>query len=471
MPGVTGTPASASGRPCGLKTDHYEVTMVQAALADGVAGRRAVFELFARALPEGRRYGVFAGLGRLVDLLAEFRFTDEDVAFLERSRVAHGPALEYLAGFRFGGTVRAYREGELFFPRSPVLTVEGTLAEGLLVETLVSSVCNHDSAIASAAARMVRAAGGRPLVEMGSRRTDDEAALSTARAAYLAGFAATSNLEAGRRYGVPTTGTAAHAFTLAYEDEQAAFDAQLRALGTGTTLLVDTYDTADGVDHAVAAARALGAAGPGAIRIDSGDLAAEAVEARARLDAAGATGTRIVVSSDLDEFAICDLLAQDIPVDAFGVGTRLASGSGHPTAGFVYKLVAVARRDGPDAPLAPVAKRSEAKTSVGGRKWAFRCRGDDGHADAELVVVDGSGPPPCPAGARPLQVVVVDRGTVVHRPTLDEVRRHHVEALAELRPRDRVPDPGPPAVAVTVVGAPPGVAGVAGSAGTAPDAR
>lgn len=423
--------------------------MVQAALADGIAGRRAVFELFARGLPEGRRWGVFAGLGRLLDLLGDFHFGPDELAFLRRAGVADEQTLAFLADFRFGGTVWSYREGELYVPSSPVLTVEGTLAEGLLVETLVSSVCNHDSAIASAAARMVRAAGDLPLIEMGSRRTDDEAAVAAARAAHLVGFAATSNLEAGRRFGVPTVGTAAHAFTLAHADEQAAFTSQLRALGPGTTLLVDTYDTATGIEHAVAAARSLGLSGPGAVRIDSGVLADEAVRARAQLDRLGATSTRIVLSSDLDEFAICQLLASDIPVDAFGVGTRLATGSGHPTAGFVYKLVAVAHEPGPDARLVPVAKRSESKASRGGRKWAHRLPGPDGHAAVERIAV-AERPPAAPG--RPLQVLAVDAGTVVHRCSLDEIRAHHADAVAELRPADRLPDPGPPALTVELVG-------------------
>lgn len=445
MPAVIGTAT-------GLKTDHYELTMVQAALAGGLAGRRAVFELFARALPQGRRYGVLGGLGRLLDLLAEFRFGPSEIDFLARTSVTDDTTLDFLRGFRFRGTLWAYREGELYFPSSPVLTVDGTLAEGLLVETLVSSVLNHDSAIASAASRMVAAAGGRPLIEMGSRRIDDEAAVTAARAAYIAGFTSTSNLEAGRRYGVPTTGTAAHAFTLAHRDERSAFDAQLRALGTGTTLLVDTYDTATGIDHAVDAARALGAPGPGAIRIDSGDLAAEAVRGRAHLDRLGATSTRIVVSSDLDEFAICELLAQDIPVDAFGVGTRLATGSGHPTAGFVYKLVAVARTGDAAAPLEPVAKRSEAKTSVGGRKWAHRVLDAGGQAVAEELLVGDSGarhgPEPAAAGRRALQVMAVDAGDVVHYCDLHQTRRHHAEALAELAADARHPTPGRPALEV-----------------------
>ncbi len=278
-----------------LLTDRYELTMVAAALADGTADRDCVFEVFARRLPHGRRYGVLAGTGRLLEALPSFRFTDEDLAALREQGLTDARLLDWLAGFRFSGDVDGYAEGELFFPGSPVLTVRAPFAEGVLLETLVLSVLNHDSAIASAAARMVSAACERPCIEMGSRRTHEEAAVAAARAAYLAGFASTSNLEAGRRYGVRTTGTAAHAFTLLHDDEESAFRSQVATLGTGTTLLVDTYDVEQGIRTAVKAA------GPelGAIRLDSGDLPTLATHARELLDSLGATGTRIIVTSEV----------------------------------------------------------------------------------------------------------------------------------------------------------------------------
>lgn len=409
-----------------LLTDHYELTMLRAALADGTAHHRAVFEAFARRLPAGRRYGVVAGLGRLVAAVQAFRFTDAHVGWLEEQGVADARTAAYLRTYRFRGQIDAYREGEVFFPGSPVLTVTGTFAECVVLETLVLSILNHDSAVASAAARMVTAARGRTLLEMGSRRTGEASAVAAARAAYVAGFDATSNLEAGFRYGVPTRGTAAHAFTLAHTDERAAFASQVAALGTGTTLLVDTYDTTEGIRNAVAVA------GPtlGAVRIDSGDLATEARAARALLDGLGATSTRIAVTSDLDEHTI-DALA-DAPVDVYGAGTRLVGGSGHPTAGMVYKLVAVADRPGADAPLRPVAKTAAGKTSTGGRKTAYRELDDQGRAVREAVVVGPTGTVP----GRALQVAVVRDGHVVHTPTLDEVRAHHRGAKAELLPTD-----------------------------------
>jgi nicotinate phosphoribosyltransferase len=280
---------------------------------------------------------------------------------------------DFLADYRFLGDVDGYGEGELFFPQSPLLTVTGTFAECVVLETLVLSVLNHDSAVASAAARMVSAAQGRPIIEMGSRRTHEQAAIAAARAAYLAGFASTSNLAASQQFGLPTAGTAAHAFTLLHDDERSAFRAQVDALGPSTTLLVDTYDITRGIENAVAAA------GPslGAIRIDSGDLSILARQARAQLDGLGATDTRIVVSGDLDEYAIAALAAA--PVDVYGAGTAVVTGSGAPTAGLVYKLVEVDGR--------PVAKRSEHKDSRGGRKTAYRTHKVTGTAIEELVTV------------------------------------------------------------------------------------
>jgi nicotinate phosphoribosyltransferase len=391
-----------------LLTDRYELTMLQAALADGTADRRCVFEVFTRRLPHGRRYGVLAGTGRVLEALADFRFGPEELDWLSREGVVDDATLTYLAGYRFTGTVHGYAEGEMFFPQSPVLTVEGTFAEAVLLETVVLSVLNYDSAVASAASRMTSAAIGRPVLEMGARRAHEQAAVAAARAAAVAGFAGTSNLEAGRRYGLPTIGTAAHAFTLLHDDEEAAFAAQVASSGPGTTLLVDTYDVRRGVERAVAAA----GPGLGAVRLDSGDLGVLAQEVRAQLDGLGARDTKIVVTSDLDEYAIAALAVA--PVDSYGVGTSLVTGSGAPTCGMVYKLVA---REGSDGVLAPVAKAATAKTSVGGRKTAARRLDDAGRAVEEVVV---TGPDdavrtwtPDAADLRALVVPLVVDGEVV----------------------------------------------------------
>ncbi len=404
-----------------LLTDRYELTMVAAALADGTADRDCVFEVFARRLPHGRRYGVLAGTGRLLEALPRFRFGDDELATLREQGLTDSRLLDWLADFAFTGDIEGYAEGELYFPNSPVLMVHAPFAQGVLLETLALSVLNHDSAIASAAARMVGAACERPCIEMGSRRTHEEAAVAAARAAYLVGFASSSNLEAGRRYGVPTTGTSAHAFTLLHDDEAAAFRAQVATLGTRTTLLVDTYDVDQGIRTAVEVA------GPelGGIRLDSGDLPTVAAHARELLDSLGATKTRIIVTSDLDEYAIAGLMAS--PVDGYGVGTSLVTGSGAPTMGMVYKLV---EREG-----VPVAKKSEGKNSVGGRKNAVRRHDPQGTATAEVI---SSGPIEPQDGDRDLVLPLVKGGTVLSTATpaeaLAEARAHHERVRAALPP-------------------------------------
>ena len=420
------TTADPTGRRerSGMLTDRYELTMLSAFVEDRSVDHPAVFECFARRLPRGRRYGVVAGLGRLAGLIKDFGYDDAEVDWLLEVGAITARCADYLRGFRFRGDVRAYREGEIYFPGSPVLTVVGSLGECIVLETLVLSVLNHDSAIASAAARMVVAAEGRPLVEMGSRRTHEDAAVAAARAAYLAGFASTSNLAAGYRYGIPTVGTAAHAFTLAHRDERAAFASQVAAHGAGTTLLVDTYDIAQGIHTAVEVA----GTELGAIRIDSGDLGEESRKARVLLDQLGAVETRILVTSDLDEYVIAALV--DAPIDGYGVGTRVATGSGHPTAGMVYKLVAIGDSPYPGTPMRSVAKTAAGKASAGGLKTAYRRVDANGVAVEEVVVVQGEEP----GAGRPLQAAVFRAGSLVDQPDLAAVRRHHESARAELPP-------------------------------------
>jgi nicotinate phosphoribosyltransferase len=415
-PGPTLSPVRAS---TALLTDHYELTMLQAALGSRTAQRRSVFELFPRRLPEGRRYGVVGGVGRALDAIDDFRFDQETLQALEG--VVDEPTRAWLSTYRFSGDIWGYAEGEAYFPHSPLLIVEGTFAEAVVLETVLLSIYNHDSAIASAASRMTQVAGDRPCIEMGSRRTHEEAAVACARAAYVAGFATTSNLAARRRYGVPSAGTSAHSFTLLHDTEADAFRAQVTSLGTGTTLLVDTYD----IREAVALGIEVAGTGLGAVRIDSGDLGVLAREVRAQLDTLGATQTRIVVTSDLDEFAIAALA--NAPVDAYGVGTQLVIGSGHPTCGFVYKLVA--REDG-HGEMVSVAKKSTDKISIGGRKYALRRRSSRGVAEAELI---GVGESPVDDGDdRALLVPLVRAGEIVGRETLEDARARHQASRAEL---------------------------------------
>jgi nicotinate phosphoribosyltransferase len=407
-----------------LLTDRYELTMLDAAVNDGRAATPASFEVFARRLPIGRRYGVMAGVARLVKALTEFRFGTETLDWLAAEGIVAPITLDWLAGYRFEGRIHAYADGEVFFPYSPVVTVEGTFGDAVVLETLILSVLNHDSAVASAASRMRIAAGDRRLIEMGGRRTHEEAAVAAALAAYIAGFDTTSNLAAGQRWGIPTAGTAAHASILVSTSERAAFDAQLSAQGIGTTLLVDTYDIAEGIRQAVEAANAVGEPGPGAIRIDSGDPADEIPAARHLLDSLGARNTRIVLSGDLDEYTIAAL--RDLPVDGFGVGTSVVTGSGAPTTGFVYKLVAVGDGSGG---WRPVAKRSVNKASVGGRKRSWRQLNTAGQATRELIIPVGDGPPNGPV--RSLPVCIWDDGPAAVA-TPEEARAHHRRSLAEL---------------------------------------
>lgn len=421
--------------PTALLTDRYELTMLDGLLAAGRHEQPAVFACFARRLPRGRRYGVLAGTGRLVPLLAEFRFDDGTVEWLRAGGVVSDETADYLRGFRFSGDVEGYAEGEPYVAESPLLTVRGPLGECLLLETLVLSVLNHDSAVAAAAARMHCAAGDRPLIEMGARRTHERAAVDAARAAWLCGFASTSDLAAQLRHGIPTTGTAAHAFVLSFPSEADAFAAQIAAQGLDTTLLVDTYDIDQGIRTAIEVA------GPrlGAIRIDSGPAAEGARRARALLDALGATGTRIVLTGDLDEFVLTELAGA--PADAYGVGTQLVTGSGRPTAALVYKLVAVGD------PPHPVAKSSEGKADRGGAKRGWR-RVVDGRATEEVVLVDGTALPAGPGELRPLTVPYLRAGEPQPLPSLAEVRAHHLAARAELPPDALLVAAGPAALPV-----------------------
>ncbi|MGC0237184.1 nicotinate phosphoribosyltransferase [Arthrobacter sp. SD76] len=408
-------------------TDHYELTMLQASLHSGAAHRKSVFEAFARRLPDGRRYGIVAGTGRLLEGIANFRFGATELDFLARTGVVNDQTLEYLASYRFSGDIWGYAEGEAYFPNSPILIVEGTFAEACMLETYILSVLNHDSAIASAASRMVSAAHGRPCIEMGSRRTHEEAAASAARAAVIAGFDSTSNLEAGARYGIKTVGTAAHSFTLLHDTERDAFEAQIAALGEGTSLLVDTYD----VEAAVRTAVDLAGHRLGAVRLDSGDLVDQAQWVRRLLDDLGNEDTKIVVTSDLDEYAIAAL--QSAPVDSYGVGTSLVTGSGAPTASMVYKLVS---RTDDDGNFVSVAKAAKNKASVGGRKYALRKMNEHGIATAEIVGVGRR--PDDDGNDRPLLQQFMKNGELVPGWTGHEgvlrARQRHADSMAELPP-------------------------------------
>ena len=340
-----------------LMTDMYEYTMLDACLKDGTADRKCVFEVFTRHLPAGRRYGVVAGTGRILDALEHFHLDDEDLKFLADRKVVSPETIKWLENFHFSGSIKGYREGEMFFPNSPILQIEGTFGECTLLETLVLSK-------------------NRPCMDMGGRRTNEWSAVAAARAAVVGGFQGTANLLAAQLYGLKAIGTAAHCFTLVHDDERSAFESQIAALGKNTTLLVDTYNIEEAVKTAVEVA------GPelGGVRIDSGDLASLAQRVRNQLDALGATNTRITVTNDLDEYALAAL--QTAPVDSYGVGTMLVTGSGAPTCAMVYKLT---EREGADGVMAPVMKKSKDKATTPGRKLAYRSY-EYNLAEAEHVI-------------------------------------------------------------------------------------
>ncbi|PLS26845.1 nicotinate phosphoribosyltransferase [Bifidobacterium anseris] len=412
-----------------LMTDMYEYTMLDATLRDGTASRDCVFEVFTRHLPEGRRYGVVAGTGRLLDALADFHFADDDLKFLRDRRIVNKETIDWLERFEFHGSIRGYREGEMYFPNSPILQVEGSFGECTLLETLILSILNYDSAVAAAASRMTSAAKNRPCMDMGGRRTNEWAAVAAARASIVGGFQGTANLLAAKLYDLTAIGTAAHCFTLVHDSERAAFESQIDALGKNTTLLVDTYNIEEAVKTAVEVA------GPelGGVRIDSGDLASLAQRVRNQLDALGAVNTKITVTNDLDEYAIASL--QTAPVDSYGVGTQLVTGSGAPTCAMVYKLT---ERSGDDGTMVPVAKKSTDKATVPGRKLAFRSY-EYSLADCEHVIagrkdeLDAFTPG---EGWQDLLVDFVDHGQIDDRwrghDAIIDARTHHEEALKAL---------------------------------------
>lgn len=407
-----------------FQTDKYEITMLQAALESGHAFDKATFDLFARTLPKGRRYGVVGGINRAIQAVKDFKFTEEQLDFLKNDPMIHSDTIDYLRDYTFSGRIRGYREGDVYFPNSPILTVEGFFGDAVLLETILLSILNHDSAVMSAASRMVVAAQGLPLIEMGSRRTHEKAAIDSARAAYIAGFSATSNLEAGLCYGIPTTGTSAHAFTLAFEDEKSAFQAQIDALGVETTLLVDTYDIEQGIRNAIEVA------GPnlGGIRIDSGDLHEETVKARNLLNELRAVNTKIILSSDIDEYTIAELVDQGTPVDGIGVGTRVVTGSGHPTASMVFKLV---ERENSNGEMVPVAKNAFGKKTTGGLKIAYRTY-DHGTMTGEYYRIGSLKHDDIASGSiHPVQIMYVNEGNY-HIPTIEDSRAFHAYTLSTL---------------------------------------
>ncbi len=405
-----------------LLTDRYELAMLGAYLREGIAERRGVFELSVRRLPPHRRFLLVAGIDRAVRYLRDLRFTDDEVEYLRRAPgladVMTDAMVHYLREFRFRGDVDAIPEGEVCFESEPIVRVDGTLAEAQLLETFLLGVINAETRVASKAARVVFAADGRPVYEFGARRHDPAGAPFAGRAAWIAGCAGTSCEEAGLRFGVPVSGTCAHSYVLAHVDdgEAAAFARFAEAFESGTTLLIDTFDTREGALHAAAA-------GPNvrAVRVDSGDLDALGRDVRRILDASGRGDVKIFASDDLDEHRIDALVRAGAPYDGFGVGTAIALTPDAPSLGAIYKLVEIEDRRGVRV---PVGKRSPGKPSLGGAKQVWRRRGDDGALVEDLLGLASEAPDALPDDAEPLLVPLMRMGKLVREmPTAHEAAR------------------------------------------------
>ncbi len=402
----------------GLLTDLYELTMAAGFWETGKWDEPAVFELSVRRLPRNRNFVLAAGLEQAVDYLLRLEFGDAEIGYLrglpQFSRVSPG-FFEALRAFRFRGDVDAVAEGTVLFAGEPILRVRAALPQGQIPETYLLSTITFQTLIASKAARVVNSAAGRPVVEFGTRRAHTpEAGVLGARAAYLAGCFGTSNTLAGFRYGIPALGTAAHSWVLAFSAEREAFRALQQVLGPSTVHLVDTYDTEEGVRIAASLGEPLWG-----IRIDSGDFVELSGKARRILDEAGLQQAKIMVSGDLDEHRIREMLDAGAPVDAFGVGTELATSADAPAMGAIYKLAEI---DGQ-----PVAKRSAGKPTLPGSKQIFR------NEDHDVIGLESE---PCPAGARPLLQPVLRNGTLARpHPSLAEIRSLAAESLSALPAR------------------------------------
>jgi nicotinate phosphoribosyltransferase len=389
----------------GLFTDFYELTMLQAYFDAGM-GETAVFDLFVRRLPPHRDYLIACGLETVLQYLEQLYFSADSIAYLRSLGTFSEPFLEYLGGFRFQGDVYAVPEGTLIFANEPILEIAAPIAQAQVVETYVMNQIHLQTMTATKAARVVAAAAGRPVIDFGMRRSHGtDAALKAARAFYIAGVRATSNVLAGRTYGIPLAGTMAHSYLQAHAEELQGFADFVKSFPS-TILLIDTFDTLEGVRHVIELRKRLGGQFQvRGVRLDSGDLASLSKQARAMLDGAGLQQVQIFASSSLDEYEIEHLLAEGAPIDGFGVGTRMAVASDAPHLDTAYKLVEYAGQ--------PRRKLSENKSNLPGRKQIFR-RAEEDVIGLQREALDG----------RPLLVKVMEAGRRLVPPvSLDECRR------------------------------------------------
>ena len=412
-----------------LLTDLYQLTMAQAYFELGMH-ESAVFELFVRRLPPTRGFLLVAGLEQALEYIESLRFTAEELAFLSEVGLFRNDFLDYLGSVRFTGAVHAMPEGTPFFADEPIVRVTGPILEAQLLESRLLNIVHFQTTIASKAARCVMAARGRQLADFGMRRAHEAAAaLLAARAAYLAGFDATATVEAGRRFGIPLSGTLAHSFIEAHDGEEQAFRNFVSSSPQPTTLLIDTYDSARALQRVIALAKEFAQRGNGqrihAVRIDSGDLAGQARMVRAALDAHGCRDMRIVVSGNLDEQAIDELVSGGVPVDAFGVGTALGVSADAPALDMVYKLQQYAGQ--------PRRKRSTGKATWPGPKQVFRERAPSGEYHCDRIVREDE-----PAAGEALLLEVMRAGRCsLQLPTLSSIREHCRSEMSALPPRLR----------------------------------
>ena len=405
-----------------LSTDLYELTMIGGYFVSGLSGP-ATFDLFVRSLPATRTYLVACGLEQALDFLESLHFTAEDIRFLRTvPALARLPATffdEYLPQFRFTGDVWAVEEGTPVFAEEPIMRVTAPLPEAQLVETALIAETMFPTSVASRASRVMTAAAGRPVMEFGARRAHGiDAGIRAARAAYIAGFSSTSMVEAGKRFGIPLSGTMAHSWVMAFAEEASAYRTYAEIFGDAVFIL-DTYD-------AVAAARIVTASGlkPKAVRIDSGDLVATSREVRRIFDEHGLSETAIVLSGDLDEMRIAEIIAAGAPADGFGVGTTVSTSSDAPALSGVYKLAEIER----GGRAVPVFKRSPGKSTYPGRKQLWRVM-HDGIAVEDVLGLEGAQPP---AEAETLLRQVMKKGERLSRPSLNEIRDRCRKQVATL---------------------------------------
>lgn len=373
-----------------LHTDLYQINMAETYWRDGIHNKRAIFELFFRKLPFGNGYAVFAGLEKVIQFLQGFRFSEEDIEYLKNEVGYHDDFLDYLQNLRFTGTVRSMREGELVYGNEPIIRVDAPLAEAQLIETALLNIVNYQTLIATKASRIMQVVGNEVAMEFGTRRAQEmDAAIWGTRAAYLAGFASTSNVRAGKLFGIPVSGTHAHAMVQAYKDEYTAFHKYAES-HKDCVFLVDTYDTLHlGVPNAIKVAKELGdKINFIGIRLDSGDLAYLSKAARKMLDEAGFKKAKIVASSDLDEYTIMNLKAQGAKIDSWGIGTKLITAYDQAALGAVYKIVAIEDENGQMEDTIKISSNPEKVTTPGLKKVYRIINNKNNHAEGDYIAME-----------------------------------------------------------------------------------